>query len=347
LTAATASALPPQGLPQVMADGPSGQRPDAQPQPQPALSATAAADAGAWLGRLALRYTAVAGRTRAHDLHQGPLRVLQALYPEGPGICHHVLVHPPGGVVAGDRLEVDVQVAAGAHALITTPGATRFYRSAGGVALQQADLRVAADARLEWMPLETLAYPGCRALNGVRLDLEPGAETMGWDLLALGLPRSGQSFTGGQHAAQGWFEQRLEWPGVWLERGRITAADEVLLNGGPGLAGHNVLATMWFAAGAALAPARRVMLLDQARALAQNHALAATAGATAPAPGLVVLRVLASSVEPALHLLRQVRAGWRESAWGLASPAPRVWLAHESLHGPAPSHANSREAATP
>jgi urease accessory protein len=290
------------------------------------------------LGRVELRYTAVAGRTRAHDLHQGPLRVLQALYPEGPGICHHVLVHPPGGVVAGDRLEVDVQLGSGSHALITTPSATRFYRSTGGVAVQQADLRVAADARLEWMPLETLAYPGCRALNAVRLSLEPGAETMGWDLLALGLPQSGQSFTAGQHAALGWFEQRLELPGVWLERGRMSAADNTLLNGGPGLAGHTVLATMWFAAGAALSTARRVMLLDQARALAQNHALAATAGATAPAQALVVLRVLAHSVEPALHLLRQVRAAWRESAWGLASPTPRVWLAHESLHSPVRSH---------
>ena len=93
-------------------------------------------------------------------------------------MCHNVLVHPPGGLVGGDTLEVHAQVAAGAHALITTPGATRFYRSEGATALQRTQLAVAEGARLEWLPLESLCYSACQAENHLTLQLAPGAESM-------------------------------------------------------------------------------------------------------------------------------------------------------------------------
>lgn len=271
-----------------------------------------------WKAQLTLQYSHAEGRTTAHDRHEGPLRVLQRLYPEGPGICHHVIVHPPGGVVGGDELRVDATLGEGAHALVTTPGATRFYRSEGEAALQQVRLTLAAGARLEWLPMETIAYSGCRATSRLQLDLAAGAETMGWDLLALGLPAAGQGFDAG------WFEQHLEMPGHWLERGTARAGDRLLAS--PlGWAGQGVLATMWWAAGEALPAARREALLDGARACIAADKLAARAGATAPQPRLIVLRVLAPRVEPALQLLMRVRAAWRQEAWGLAAEPPRIW----------------------
>ena len=84
-----------------------------------------------WQGSLALRYRSEDGRTRVHDRHDGPLRVLKSLHPEGDRVCHSVLVHPPGGIVGGDTLAIELALEAGAHALVTTPGATRFYRSLG------------------------------------------------------------------------------------------------------------------------------------------------------------------------------------------------------------------------
>ena len=58
-----------------------------------------------WRAELSLDYSAAGGRTVARHRHQGPLRVLQSLYPEGDGICQNVLVHPPGGLVGGDVLD--------------------------------------------------------------------------------------------------------------------------------------------------------------------------------------------------------------------------------------------------
>ena len=274
----------------------------------------------AWHGHLSLHYRHDGQRTALSHRHDGPLRVLKSLYPEAPAICHDVLVHPPGGIVGGDTLAIDLRVDAGAHALVTTPGATRFYRSSGATAAQALAARVEAGARLEWLPMETICHAGAIVDNRLSFTLAPGAEMMGWDLLALGLPASGAAFDAGR------IDQRVEVPGLWLERTRVDAAADVRLLDSPlGWGGDRLLATLWFAAGTPLAKARIDGLLDAARELAGGHALAARCGATSPQPRLVVLRVLAPRVEPAWALLQTVWRAWRERAWGLAACAPRVW----------------------
>jgi urease accessory protein len=277
----------------------------------------------AWQGSLALDYRRDeihgAARTVVHDRHDGPLRVLASLYPEARGVCHNVLVHPPGGLVGGDVLDIGVNLARDAHALVTTPGATRFYRSTGAPAVQRLHATLAEGARFEWLPLETLAYSGCIAENTMRFELAPGAEMMGWDVLALGLPASDQAFVRGR------FTQTIELPGRWLERGAIDAADTRLLDSPLGWAGHRVMGTLWFAAGSALPAAQRDALLATARAIVEGNALQTSAGATAVHDGIVVLRVLAPRVEPAMALLTRVWSAWRETAWALASCTPRVW----------------------
>jgi urease accessory protein len=270
-----------------------------------------------WLGHLHLHYTRDGERTTALDRHTGPLRVLRRLYPEGPGICHHVLVHPPGGIVGGDVLALEADLDPGTHALITTPGAARFYRSDGDEARQQVQLRLQGDARLEWLPMETIAYRGCIAHNQLSLSLAPEAEALGWDVLALGLPAGGEAFD------QGVYRQELTLPGHWLERGTVRGEDQLLLDSPLGWAGHRVLATMWMAAGQPWAPTRRDALLDAARA--QIHADGLAAGVTASHAQVLVLRVLAPRVEPAMQLLQAVRAAWRQVAWGLNAEPPRIW----------------------
>jgi urease accessory protein len=273
-----------------------------------------------WHGTLALRYRSQNARTVVHDRHDGPLRVLKMLHPEGDSVCHSVLVHPPGGIVGGDRLAIEIEVEPGAHALLTTPGATRFYRSAGQAASQSVAVRVAAGSRFEWLPLETIAFSGCIAENRARFELAPGAEMMGWDVTALGLPASSQPFVTGR------FTQTIEIPGRWLERGTMRGdGDARLLESPLGWAARPVLATLWFAAGSALAEARRDALLDAARETMRGHPLAATAGCSAAQAEVVLVRALAPQVEAVTDLLMRIWSVWRPMAWNRAPCPPRVW----------------------
>jgi urease accessory protein len=273
----------------------------------------------AWHARLALNLAMEDGRCAARHEHEGPLRILQTLYPEGDAISHNVLVHPPSGLVGGDTLDLNVRVHAGAHGLVTTPGAARFYRSLGEPAVQRTRIALDPRARFEWLPLEAICYSACIAENHVELSLAPGAELMGWDIVALGLPQAQLPFE------QGRLLQHLELTGSWIERGRIDAGDDLLMNGKLGLAGHRCMATLFFASGSALERPRRDQALEIARAVIAAHPLALQAGATSPAPGVVAVRVLAPLVEPVLDLLKAIRNVWRPALWDLPATQPRTW----------------------
>ena len=278
----------------------------------------------AWHAQLDLhhRYAPLAdglARTTAHFVHNGPLRVLQSLYPEGPAVCHNVLVHPPGGIVGGDTLDITVQVDTHAHALVTTPAATRFYKSDGQPGTQQVRATLNPGARLEWLPLETLCYNGCRAVNTAVFDIAPGAEMLGWDITALGLPNADLPFERGS------LQQHMEVKGAWLERATIDAADHRLLHSPLGLAGHLCMGTLFFATGEAIARERREALVTALRASYEGHELARTTGVTAPNPRTIVVRTLAPRTEPAMHLLRGAWAALRHSAWHMPSAPPRIW----------------------
>ena len=272
-----------------------------------------------WHAALSLDYLNEDQRTVARYLHQGPLRILKSLYPEGDSICHNVLVHPPGGLVGGDMLDMKVSVGAGAHGLVTTPGATRFYRSEAGLATQQVHARIEDGARLEWLPLEAIAYNQCDALNRAVFDLAPGAELMTWDITALGLPATDLPFV------QGRFRQHLEIPGVWLERGTLNGEDTRLLNSPLGLAGQRCMATLVFASGSPIATERLAQGLEAARECLEAHELRLLSGVTSPHPQVMVLRALAPVTEPAVHLLKQVWVAWRRALWQLSGTPPRLW----------------------
>jgi urease accessory protein len=272
-----------------------------------------------WHARLSLNLRLEAGRCVARFEHEGPLRILQTLYPEGDAISHNVLVHPPSGLVGGDTLDLDLHAGPGAHGLVTTPGASRFYRSQAEPAVQRTRIALEQGARFEWLPLEAICYSGCIAENHVTLDLAPGAELIGWDVAALGLPEARLPFE------QGSLLQHLELRDAWLERGRIAASDARLMDGPLGLAGHRCVATLFLANGNDLGRARRDQALELAREVIAAHPLCALAGATAPGPRVVVVRVLTPLVEPALDLLKAIRNAWRPALWGLPATQPRTW----------------------
>lgn len=153
--------------------------------------------ASSWKAELRLSFERRGQKTvLARREHLGPLIVQRPFYPE-LGICHVYLLHPPGGVVAGDRLSIQASCDTGAQALITTPAAGKFYRSAGAKASQQVNLTIASQATLEWLPQETIIYQGARLKAGMNVDIAADAGFIGWEVFALGRPAAGEGFDNG------------------------------------------------------------------------------------------------------------------------------------------------------
>jgi urease accessory protein len=271
-----------------------------------------------WHARLELDYTHEDSRTHLHRLHQGPMRVLQSLYPDGPGICHNVLIHPPSGLVGGDHIDIQIQLRANAHALITTPGATRFYRSSGEPCSQTVQARLQDGARLEWLPMESIAYDQCLAANTVHFCLEPGAEVIGWDVMALGLPAANLPFERGE------VRQTLSLQDQWLEKATLRGDDAALMDGPLGLARQRCWGTLFFLSGTPIAAHRARDLLDKARECL-NPSTHPLTGMTQPSPCVLVLRTLSDYVEPTMQLLKSQRKIWRQHLWGLDTPDLRIW----------------------
>src|SRR5262249_52335552 len=132
----------------------------------------------------------------AERRHDGPLVVQKPLYPEGPDVCHAIVVHPPGGIAGGDQLSLRAAIDNGSHALLTTPGAGKWYRSAGPMAQQS----LAFDVRgtLEWLPRETIVFDGALAELDTRIELAEGARFIGWEVVCLGRRGSGERFRRGR-----------------------------------------------------------------------------------------------------------------------------------------------------
>lgn len=160
------------------------------------LQAKTKKKANGWRANLHLAYSAQSETTiLAENRHRGPLRVQRPFYPED-GVCHTCILHPPGGVVGGDSLHVDLLVEPTAHALITTPGATKFYRSGGKPASQRQMLTVRSGT-LEWLPQEAIAFPGAEAELSTEVHLTGDAKFIGWEVLCLGLPTRDETFVPG------------------------------------------------------------------------------------------------------------------------------------------------------
>lgn len=272
-----------------------------------------------WLAKLDVDYAVEAQRCVARHQHEGPLRILKSLYPEGDAVCHNILVHPPSGLVGGDELRIGLNLQAHAHALITTPGATRFYGSDGLTASQYVHVHLADHARLEWLPLEALAYSGCQAHNQVVFKLAPQSQLLAWDITALGLPHADQPFVKGR------FQQHLQIEDVWLERACIQAEDHRLLHSPLGLNGHSGQATLLLAQGSDMHEEERARIAQMARDVCEGHSLRLQAGVSSPNPRVVVVRVLSDQLEPAVDLLKKIWLQWRSQVWGMPAVAPRIW----------------------
>ncbi|VVM43767.1 urease accessory protein UreD [Pseudomonas fluorescens] len=264
-----------------------------------------------WHAELELGYARFGDSTRpVQRRHKGPLRVQKHLYAEGPHVCQHIIVHPPGGIAGGDRLDISASVGRDAWAQITSPGAAKWYRAAGP-AYQQLALKVASGATLEWLPQETIIFSAAQAELSTCVELEGDARLFYWDVVALGRPASGERFDFGHFQAQ--LDIRRDGRLLWHERQRIVGGDG-LLDSPIGLDGQPVFATLLVTGDI------DSQLLERCRSLPNE-----VRGDLTQLPGLLVARCLASEA-----LLAR---GWLIDLWRLLRPAllgreavpPRIW----------------------
>ncbi len=244
----------------------------------------------------------------------GPLAVQKALYPEGGLVCHAIVLHPPGGIAGGDRLEIAIEVEADAHALLTTPGATKWYRSTGAEAVQSVGIAIARNAVCEWLPQENIFFESTFARNALNVDLQPGAVFCGWDVMCLGRTARGERFQSGQ------IRQHLRVTSgaklLFEELGTVEGSS-ALLNSPIGMAGYPVCATMILAGVAADRDA-----LDFCRA-------AAPAGdckwGVSAMSEVLIARCLAQSTETARDYFVKIWEYLRPRYAHVPARAPRIW----------------------
>jgi len=189
------------------------------------MSAVVATENG-WLANLSLKFSGREDKTIiSHRKHYGPLVIQKPFYPEGE-VCHVYLLHPPGGVVGGDQLTLDIEVNKVGHALVTTPAAGKFYRSDGRVAKLKQSLRVEAGSTLEWLPQETILFSGCEVKMQTIVQLEGDAQFVGWEILCMGRPACGELFDKG--SARQHFEIWRDNKPLMLDRSQLAGKDDVL-----------------------------------------------------------------------------------------------------------------------
>ena len=267
-----------------------------------------------WRGELELRYERRSARTvLASRRHAGPVLVQKALYPEGDEVCHGIVLHPPGGIVGGDRLDVTASVGPNAAALLTTPGAGKWYRSAGPRAEQRLSFEIGPGAALEWLPQPTIVFNGARGRSGTHVDIDPGGSYIGWEVLCLGRTAAGERFDQGEMLT----DMRVSRGGepVWIERGRLEGGSR-LLDSPVGMAGQPVHGTL-----VAVSSKVDVALVNDCR----RQQPASGRGGITRLPGLVLARYLGDRADAAHEYFARLWHVLRPALLGRDAVLPRIW----------------------
>lgn len=269
-----------------------------------------------WPAHLDLEFSHREPRTvLSRNLHVGPLQVQKALYPEGPGICHVAILHPPGGIAAGDSLTCQVSLDARSRACLTTPGAAKWYRCRDAWSRQELRFTVADEATLEWLPRENILFDESRIGMQLTVDLQGSAQFFGWDILCFGRRAADERWRSGALC----LDSRVRRDGrlLWSERANLSAAGGFAASP-VGLAGFSVSASFVVAG-----PHTEAALLAACRGIRPGDA-DARSGITS-LPSVLLARYLGHASEDAFN--------WFTSLWKLLRPAhlkvaatpPRLW----------------------
>lgn len=273
------------------------------------------ASAGHWRAELELWFDIAGGRTRLmRRRHLGPLVVQRPFHPENDGTCHVYLLHPPGGVAGGDSLELTFHLAEGARVVLTTPGATKFYRSIAGRGRQLSIIHVEPGAVCEYLPQEAIIFDGAGAEISTRVTLAETGTYVGWDFACLGRPAANESFRSGSLTQR--VEVRRGGKPIWFERFCLPGGSP-LQEASYALAGHPVFGTMIYAG----------PLKDGLSELVR-HAAGETTDclfSVSQLDDVVVCRYLGPQAEQGKMLFTRAWDALRTALQSKQASAPRIW----------------------
>jgi urease accessory protein len=120
-----------------------------------------------------------------------PMQVMRAIPDEAGAICVYLL-SPTGGVVQGDRYQINICAGEGTHSLFTTQSATKIYRMPQGWAEQHVDIEVGRDAFFEFLPDAAILFADADLRQQIDLRLQPGAMAMVYEIVMPGRVARGE-----------------------------------------------------------------------------------------------------------------------------------------------------------
>lgn len=274
-----------------------------------------------WLAHLELGFVGEHKRTiLKHRKHIGPVRVQKMLWPEKTGVCHAIIVHPPAGIAGGDHLRFTISVAAHGHAVLTTPGAGKWYRSNAKPAYQSICLSVEDNSCLEWLPQETMLFDGACASTQTHIELSEQASFIGWDMLVIGRQARQECFEQGQYHSQ----FRLNVNGQVLVTDCLNfSGNDRFLSSCLGMNGQAVLASFWAVAPLSL---RNAVILQQQIELIRELMVRMKAAVTLTLVNSVICaRFLGNDVRQCHDAFAAIRARLRGYWFALDEEFPRIW----------------------
>ncbi len=196
----------------------------------------------AWQGKLKLNYSLSAGITQVvSNFSQAPLRVQKSFYPEQKDTCHSVILHTAGGIVGGDRLDLSIDLGERSQVVITTATAGKVYGSKGLESEQTLNIYLQAGSYLEWLPQEFIIFNGAIYKQKTRIELEPDALWLGWEIVRFGRSARGERFLSGS-----WRSHTEVWRSgypLWSDRQWLEGG-EAMINSPHGLNGYPVVGTL-------------------------------------------------------------------------------------------------------
>ncbi|MEM8593480.1 MAG: urease accessory protein UreD [Pseudomonadota bacterium] len=279
-------------------------------------SAKSLSQVGSWKASLRLTYEMKHNKTvLAEREHSGPFKVQRSLYPEGLDCCHTYLLHPPGGLVNGDHLLLDVNCRQHSHVLITTPSAGKAYACASKTARQDQRLRVGKGATLEFLPQEMIVFNAAKVELSTHVRLAGDAKLMLFDCVVLGLSAGDELFVDGE-VSQSIIIQRNRMP-LLIEKMAFSAADEFCTSIW-GLNGNTCVFTL-------IATPCDDAVLSKVRSLMETLASDVLSSATLIKDVLIV-RVLSKESHEAKECLERVWAEVRSDVVNKPASTPRIWM---------------------